>query len=229
MTKIIRNNKVYGGTPNNLGDIQDVDITSPTNNQALVYDSSTNKWKNDNVSAVGSLNDLTDVNISSVANKQELVYDSTDSEFKNKTTRIELTQAQYDALATPETDVDYYITDAPSMSGTSADLSYDGTTTSTYAKISDNASRITALESGKLDSSHLEFKIISGTTDSNGFLTTNLQSTAYIFLGVTTAHSRFYIPLNAFSDGTIRICALDTSLQPVTNTSIDLNCLFYKV
>lgn len=68
--------------------------------------------------------------------------------WKNATTTIECTQAQYDALTTPQTDVNYYITDAPSMQGTSADLSYDGTTTSTYAKISDNADRIEALESG---------------------------------------------------------------------------------
>ena len=158
MTKIIRNNRVYGGTPTNLGDIQNVDITSPTNNQALVYDSTTNKWKNDNVSAVGSLNDLTDVTISSVQNKQELVYNSTSTVFENKTTRIELTQAQYNALTTPETDVDYYITDAPSMSGTSADLSYDGTSKSVYTKIGEMDTAI----SGKADSSSLATVAISG-------------------------------------------------------------------
>ena len=55
--------------------------------------------------------------------------------WKNATTTIECTQAQYDALTTPQTDVNYYITDAPSMQGSSKDLSYDGTTLSTYDKI----------------------------------------------------------------------------------------------
>lgn len=104
---------------------------------------------------VGSLNDLTDVTISSVQNKQELVYNSTSTVFENKTTRIELTQAQYDALATPETDVDYYITDAPSMNGTSADLSYDGTTKSTYTKIEE-------LDSEKANASDLSTVATSG-------------------------------------------------------------------
>ena len=69
--------------------------------------------------------------------------------WKNATITVELTQAEYDQLVADDDvlpDVNYYITDAPSMQGTSADLSYDGTTTSTYAKISDNADRIEALE-----------------------------------------------------------------------------------
>ena len=97
---------------------------------------------NGEVSTVGGLNDLNDVTLENVADKQELVYDDTDDVFKNKTTRVELTQAEYDALENPEPDVDYYITDAPSMQGTSADLSYDGTTKSTYTKIEEVASDV---------------------------------------------------------------------------------------
>jgi len=118
---------------------------SPLSASLIPYDNTTSGLTADDVQEaideiasggiVGSLNDLTDVTISSVQNKQELVYNSTSTVFENKTTRIELTQAQYNALVTPQTDVDYYITDAPSMNGTSADLSYDGTTLSTHDKI----------------------------------------------------------------------------------------------
>ena len=121
--------------PDELNALNDVSIDTPSSNQALVWDAENNRWTNGEVSTVGGLNDLNDVTLSDVQDKQELVYNGTDQVFKNKTTRIELTQAQYDALANPLPDVDYYITDAPSMSGSSKDLSYDGTTKSTYTKI----------------------------------------------------------------------------------------------
>lgn len=65
--------------------------------------------------------------------------------WKNKTITVELTQAEYNQLVADDEvlpDVDYYITDAPSMQGTSADLSYDGTTKSTYTKIEEVASDV---------------------------------------------------------------------------------------
>lgn len=58
--------------------------------------------------------------------------------WKNATITVELTQAEYNQLVEDDEvlpDVNYYITDAPSMQGTSADLSYDGTTLSTHDKI----------------------------------------------------------------------------------------------
>lgn len=142
--------------PNALVDLTDVDIDNPTSNQALVWNPDEQKWINGEVSTVGGLNDLNDVTITNVADKQELVYDDTDDVFKNKTTRVELTQAEYDALPEPEADVDYYITDAPSMQGSAKELSYDGGTDSVYdvveevkGDVADNASDITALQTGK--------------------------------------------------------------------------------
>lgn len=137
--------------PNALVDLTDVDIDNPTSNQALVWDTTEEKWINGEVSTVGGLNDLNDVTIddTSLADKQELVYNGTAEVFENKTTRVELTQAEYDALANPLPNVDYYITDAPSMQGTSADLSYDGDTDSVYdvveevkSDVADNATAI---------------------------------------------------------------------------------------
>ena len=128
--------------PKAIDELDDVEINNPQANQAIVYNPTTQKFENGEVSTVGGLNDLNDVTLENVADKQELVYDDTDDVFKNKTTRVELTQAEYDALANPLPDVDYYITDAPSMQGTSADLSYDGTTKSTYTKIEEVASDV---------------------------------------------------------------------------------------
>ena len=88
--------------------------------------------------SASSMAQLTDVKLTTPQNGQELVYDNTLTspyKWENRTTRVELTQAQYDALTNPLPNVDYYITDAPSMSGSSRDLSYDGTTLSTYNKI----------------------------------------------------------------------------------------------
>lgn len=46
MPKIIKNGKAYGSSPSALSGLQDTNISSPSNNQALAYDSSDNKWKN---------------------------------------------------------------------------------------------------------------------------------------------------------------------------------------
>lgn len=134
--------------PKAIDELDDVEINNPQANQAIVYNPTTQKFENGEVSTVGGLNDLNDVALENVADKQELVYDDTDDVFKNKTTRVELTQAEYDALVSGSTvlpDVDYYITDAPSMQGTSADLSYDGTTKSVYTKIGETDSAINTL------------------------------------------------------------------------------------
>ena len=132
--------------PKAIDELDDVEINNPQANQAIVYNPTTQKFENGEVSTVGGLNDLNDVTIDSeeLAEGQELVYNGTDA-FENKTTRVELTQAEYDQLVADDEvlpDVDYYITDAPSMQGTSADLSYDGTTLSTYDKIEEVASDV---------------------------------------------------------------------------------------
>ena len=134
--------------PKTIDELNDVEINNPQANQAIVYNPTTRKFENGEVSTVGGLNDLNDVTLENVANKQELVYDDNDDVFKNKTTRVELTQAEYDQLVADDEvlpDVDYYITDAPSMQGTSADLSYDGTTKSVYTKIGEVESDISDL------------------------------------------------------------------------------------
>lgn len=125
------------GTSNALSSLDDVTINTGTltGNQALVYDAVAGKWVNSNLIVPDELNDLSDVSINTPLNRQELVYNDALEVFQNKTTRVELTMAQYNQLVEDDhvlPNVDYYITDAPSMQGTSQELSYDGDTDSVY-------------------------------------------------------------------------------------------------
>ena len=138
MPKIIKDGRIYAASPGSLADLGDITITTPTTGEALIWDQSTHKWINGTVSTVGTLNDLTDVTINTPLNRQELVYNDSLEVFQNKTTRVELTTAQYNQLVEDDhvlPNVDYYLTDAPSMTGTAKELSYDGSTDSVYDKI----------------------------------------------------------------------------------------------
>ena len=55
-----------------LNGLSDTEITSPSDGQALVYDSSSGEWVNE--TPASTLSDLTDTNISSPAEGQALVY-----------------------------------------------------------------------------------------------------------------------------------------------------------
>ena len=63
------------GSATSLGMLDDVDITTPTNGQALVYNSTSLKWENQTISTVTALANLTDVLLTSPAANQVLVYD----------------------------------------------------------------------------------------------------------------------------------------------------------
>ena len=64
--------------------------------------------------------------------------------------------------------------------------------------------------------------VISATTDSRGNITTGLSASEYIYIGTTGSASLFYIPLNALSDGKIRVRVLDaTNMNPVTGVPIN--------
>ena len=65
------------GSATSLGMLDDVDITTPTNGQALVYNSTSLKWENQAISTVTALANLTDVLLTSPAANQVLVYDGT--------------------------------------------------------------------------------------------------------------------------------------------------------
>lgn len=73
------------------------------------------------VATSGEIADLTDVTVSNPSNGQVLKYNSTSQKWENGTggggggSVVELTQAQYDALANPDPDTTYIITDADAI------------------------------------------------------------------------------------------------------------------
>lgn len=73
-----------GGGSSTLAGLTDVTITTPSNNQVLKYNSSTNKWENGSGSGTTtSLSDLSDVTLTTPINGQTLVYDSANSRWIN--------------------------------------------------------------------------------------------------------------------------------------------------
>ena len=88
-------NKVYGKIVNNwiefpsgsgsstLASLSDVNITTPTDGQGLVYNNTTQKWENGTVSSASSIDTLTDVNLTNLTNGQILKYNSTSQEWEN--------------------------------------------------------------------------------------------------------------------------------------------------
>lgn len=112
-----------------LSKLADVDIDTPTSNQALVYDPVSDTWVNGEVSTVGSIDDLNDVDTTGKANGDSLRYDTNSSEWVAKPTIIECLQTQYDAWknATPsqlKPLTEYVITDAPNLNPTASDIEY---------------------------------------------------------------------------------------------------------
>lgn len=104
------------------GTSQDVYAPTPTTVEANPQDTATDTLTKiqigEDIYEVGSggsstLADLTDTDITTPSDNQDLVYDNTSSKWKNKTTRIELTKAEYDALSYAEkhNGCMYYITD----------------------------------------------------------------------------------------------------------------------
>jgi len=73
-----------GGGSSALSSLTDVDLTSPTTGQALIYDGNTSKWVNGNGGGgSATLAGLTDVTVTSATNGQVLTYDSNSSEWIN--------------------------------------------------------------------------------------------------------------------------------------------------
>jgi hypothetical protein len=51
-------NAISSGVPDNLSDLGDVDMSSPTSNQALVYNPDTHKWENAMIPQTGTIEDV---------------------------------------------------------------------------------------------------------------------------------------------------------------------------
>lgn len=108
-------------------DLKDVNITSPTQGEALVFDNDGN-LVNGTVSTVGNLDDLNDVDTTGKASGDSLRYDGND--WVAKPTTVEMTQAEWNAIADKTTwrnahkNTHLVIKDAPNLNPTASDIEY---------------------------------------------------------------------------------------------------------
>jgi hypothetical protein len=71
-------------TSNEINELGDVTITSPSNGEALIYNSTSGDWENGTVStSVAALDDIGDVTITGVANTEVIKYNSTSGDWEN--------------------------------------------------------------------------------------------------------------------------------------------------
>lgn len=135
--------------PDELNDLDDVEIDSPTSNQALVYDPVIGKWVNGEVSTVGSIDDLDDVDTTGKATGDNLRYDG--NEWVAKPNTIAMTLAEWNAMSTSEQtewlnshkNTRLVIPDAPNLNETAKQISYDGGTTTVWDKVENLNSIVT--------------------------------------------------------------------------------------
>ena len=66
-----------------LDDLTDVEITAPSDGQALIYDANTDEWVNGDVSTVENLSDLTDTDITTPSDGDFLQFNGANSEWVN--------------------------------------------------------------------------------------------------------------------------------------------------
>lgn len=73
-----------GGGSSTLAGLSDVNLSSPTDGQVLVYDDTNDEWVNANpTGGASAVSDLTDVDLTSLANGQILKYNSTTQKWEN--------------------------------------------------------------------------------------------------------------------------------------------------
>ena len=174
--------------PDELNDLSDVNITSPTQGEALVFDADGN-IVNGTVSTVGNLDDLSDVDTTGKQEGDSLRYIG--GEWKAKPTTVEMTQAEYDAIVdfTPYENTHIVITDAPNLNPTASEIEYSSGVTVKQAIDSkaDTSSLSTVATSG--DYSDLLNKPLTFggvLTDLNNVSRTTLSFTLYAFNGGAT-------------------------------------------
>ena len=89
-------NKPITTTVENINDITNVNITTPTNGQVLKYDTASTAWINaadsDTTTVIADINDITNVTITTPADGQILIYDAGSTAWINQTNTL-LTQS----------------------------------------------------------------------------------------------------------------------------------------
>ena len=143
-----------GGGAHSLGQLSDVDIDTTTlaEGQSIVYNETTQKFENGEVSTVAALNDLTDVSITS-AQKGDSLRNDGNGNWVNEPTTIEMTSAEWEAIADKQAwrnahkRTKVVLTDAPNLNVTAQDISYDGSTDTVWDKVEAKADSTSIVKS----------------------------------------------------------------------------------
>ena len=129
----ITNGEISATDTDTLSGLTDTTISSPSDGDALVYDSTSGKWVNGGVAS--DIGDLNDVDITTPSNGQVLAYDSTSQEWVNTTpsagSSVSVTQIQSSGTKIATVTVDNVDTDlyAPTGGGGGGSTSSYGYTT----------------------------------------------------------------------------------------------------
>lgn len=208
--------------PDELNDLSDVNISSPSSNQALVWDADNNKWTNGEVSTVGSIDDLNDVDTTGKASGDSLRYDG--NEWVAKPTTIEMTQAEYNAIVdfTPYANTHIVITDAPNLNPTASDIEYSSGVTVKQA-----------IDSKQPLIKHLQKK---GTTDSTGdLLVTELPLANYQILSayknrsVSGESANGYCILGGNNQTAPYIHLINSNNTNLTSTAVTIEIYYIEI
>ena len=200
--------------PDELNDLSDVNISSPSSNQALVWDADNNKWTNGEVSTVGNLDDLNDVDTTGKASGDSLRYDG--NEWVAKPTTIEMTQAEYNAIVdfTPYANTHIVITDAPNLNPTASDIEYSSgvTVADSLDSINGKLPNLTATL-GENITGGVWYKKINNMVWCCGRITTtaSISTNSVLFSG---------IPSNNFNGNNV--------IKGIDNDGVSADCVMYQ-
>lgn len=216
--------------PDELNDLDDVEIDSPTSNQALVYDPVTGKWVNGEVSTVGSIDDLDDVDTTGKIEGDNLRYDG--NEWVAKPNTVTMTLAEWNAMSTAEQtawlnshkNTRLVISDAPNLEYTSEDISYDGSTT-TVKEVVDKAIKTDEL----IVINSQQTTNADGNIDSNVFVSGGYSDSNYAVLSaVVVDNNNACVLLGNYNGRFVFAIKSRNDLSKIANTSVTIRIVLCK-
>lgn len=126
-------------TSGEMADLIDVNINSPAGNQALVWNPTTQKWENGEVSTVGSIDDLNDVDTTGKGTGDSLRFDpdaGEEGEWVAQQTVVPIDEADYEDLQEKQLCTFYAIDDGSPLDYTAEDILYEeGGTETVHDKV----------------------------------------------------------------------------------------------
>lgn len=204
--------------PKTIGALNDVDIDSPAGNQALVWNPTTQKWENGEVSTVGSIDDLDDVDTTGKGTGDSLRFDpdaGEEGEWVAQKTVVPIDEADYEDLQEKQPCTFYAIDDGSPLDYTAGDILYEeGSTATVWDKVD-------GIEAKLLNKETRAYVAVCGSTQ-NGFrrLDVNLNTAgsrtvtveSVLTPGDATDHKSKFTVDNQTAIGIVGLYTTDTTI-----------------